>query len=86
MTVLDSFVLMNIDPGREDTTCAHRDVSVPHVAIGATARTTERIFASGNERTPIIFSNWGVKDAGYKQNAADKLGFTLELMKREHGR
>jgi hypothetical protein len=77
---LCSFVLMNIGPGREDITCLHRDVSVPHVSIGATAHTAERIFASGNERTSLIVSRMGAKDVGYKLNAPDKLGSTLELM------
>jgi hypothetical protein len=76
----NSFVLMKNGPGRENITCSHRDGSVLYISIGATAHTAERIFASGNERTSLIFSNMGAKDVGYKMNALDKLGSTLELM------
>lgn len=53
---------------------------MPHVTIGATARNSERIFASGNERTVGILPDWGVTDAGYKLYAADKFAALVELM------
>jgi hypothetical protein len=73
-------ILYNSGPGREDYTCNHRDVSVPHAVIGSTPRATERIFASGNERVRISFTDGGVKDAGMKLRSTDKLGAVLEFM------
>jgi hypothetical protein len=73
-------VLFNVGPGREDFPCSDRDVSVPHVTIGATARNSERIFASGNERSHGIWPEWNVTDAGYKLQTADKFAALVELM------
>lgn len=73
-------VLFNVGPGREDPPCAHRDVSLPHATISATPRNSERIFASGNERSRADFAGWGVKDAGYKLQSADKFAALVELM------
>lgn len=73
-------VLFNVGPGRQDYPCSDRDVSVPHVTIGATARNSERIFASGNERTVGVIPQWGVKDAGYKLLGTDKFAALVELM------
>jgi hypothetical protein len=75
-----SIALYNVGPGREDPTCSHRDVSVPHSSIGSTPRNSERIFASGNERTVASFPEWGVKDAGYKIRKEDKFAASIELM------
>jgi hypothetical protein len=82
-------VLFNVGPGREDYPCSGRDVSVPHVSIGATARTSERIFASGNERTAGIMPEWNVTDAGYKFVGTDKLAarkWNSDLMIRRYVR
>jgi hypothetical protein len=75
-----SMVLFNVGPGREDPPCSGRDISLPHATIGATPRNSERIFASGNERTRADFAGWGVKDAGYKLQPADKFAALVELM------
>ncbi|KAF2401129.1 hypothetical protein EJ06DRAFT_581331 [Trichodelitschia bisporula] len=77
---LHHMVLFNVGPGREDPPCAQRDVSLPHVSIGATSRNSERIFASGNERSEGIIPNWGIKDTGYKLQPADKFAALVELM------
>ena len=63
-----------------DYTCNHRDISVPHAVVGRTPRNSERIFASGNERTNIIFPDAGVKDAGIKLRKTDQFGAVLEFM------
>jgi len=73
-------VFFNAGPGREDPTCMDKEISVPHVTTGATARSSERFFASGNERTPGIFPEWGVKDAGYKIKSTDRFAALVELM------
>jgi hypothetical protein len=73
-------ILFNVGPGREDLTCSHRDVSLPHAVAGATPRNSERIFASGNERTEAILPNMGVMDAGYKLKSSDKFNLVLEFM------
>ncbi|KAF2672376.1 hypothetical protein BT63DRAFT_452881 [Microthyrium microscopicum] len=77
---LHHMVLFNNGPGREDPPCANRDVSVPHVTVGATSHSSERIFASGNERTVGVWPDWGVKDAGYKLKKEDKFAALVELM------
>jgi hypothetical protein len=77
---LHHMVVFNIGPGLEDYTCSHRDISVPHATVGATPRNSERIFASGNERTQSIFPDWGVKDAGYKVRPTDKFAALVEIM------
>jgi hypothetical protein len=73
-------VLFNVGAGRVDATCGDLDISLPHATIGATPRNSERLFAAGNERSPAIFPDWGVKDAGYKLNQGDKLAALIELM------
>jgi hypothetical protein len=73
-------VLFNRGPGREDLPCSDRDISVPHSTIGATPRNSERIFASGNERSVASFPAWGVKDAGYKLRKQDTFAALVELM------
>jgi hypothetical protein len=80
LLILSSMILYNQGPGREDLTCNHRDISVPHASIGGTPRDTERIFASGNERSNIVFPNSGVKDAGIKLRSTDKFAAVLEFM------
>jgi hypothetical protein len=77
---LHHLVMFNVGPGREDLTCSHRDVSLPHVSIGATSRNSERFFASGNERTIGIFPDWGVTDVGYKIRSTDSFASLIELM------
>lgn len=73
-------VLINKGEGREDPTCASLDISLPHITVGGTSRNSERIFASGNERSRGVFSEWGVNDVGYKLKKADKFSALVELM------
>jgi hypothetical protein len=73
-------VLINIGPGREDSACSHRDISLPHISIGAKSRNSERFWTSGNERTSANFSEWGATDAGYKLKPTDKFAGIVELM------
>lgn len=73
-------ILFNAGPGRSDETCSSRDISVPHVSIGYTSRNSERIFASGNERSIASFADWGTKDAGYKVQSTDIFAALIELM------
>jgi hypothetical protein len=77
---LHHMVLFNTGPGREDFTCGEKDISLPHAVAGVTPRNSERIFASGNERTVCLFPNWGVHDAGYKLKPTDSFDAVLELM------
>lgn len=67
-------------PGRSDPTCSDRDVSLPHVFVNSTAQASERMFSSGNERTPMSFPANGVEDAGYMMKESDKLHLLIELM------
>jgi hypothetical protein len=55
-------------------------ISGPHMITGSFPRTSERVFASGNERTSIILSQWGINKVGYKINSADKFGLIVDLM------
>jgi hypothetical protein len=64
---------------------SHRDVSLPHSSIGATPRDSERIFASGNERSTASLPEWGVKDAGYKLKKEDSFAASVELMNMNRG-
>jgi hypothetical protein len=77
---LHHMILFTTGPGRQDFTCGEKDVSLPHAVAGTTPRKSERIFASGNERTACIFPEWGVKDAGYKLKSTDSIDAVLELM------
>ncbi|KAF2432732.1 hypothetical protein EJ08DRAFT_658730 [Tothia fuscella] len=77
---LHHLILFNGGPGRVDTTCKSRDVSVPHASVGAVTSNTERIFAAGNERVEGILPNMGVTDAGYKLYDTDRLSALIELM------
>jgi hypothetical protein len=69
-----------VGPTHSDTTCKDRDISVPHVIVGATARTSERLFASGNEKSPLIFPDASVMKVGYKLEAEDSLALLVDLM------
>lgn len=78
---LHHMVLFNVGANRTDYPCSvGRAASVPHYTIGATAQTSERIFASGNERTVGLLPEWGVKDAGYKLKSTDTFAALVELM------
>ena len=73
-------IQFNVGPGRNDPTCAHRDVSLPHAVAGTTPRNSERIFTSGNKRTRLILPEMGVMDAGYKLKPTDTFTFVVEFM------
>jgi len=77
---LHHFVLFNIGPGRKDATCQDFPVSAPHMIVGSTAQGSERIFSSGNERTPAIMPDWEEKNVGYKLKKADKFAMIVDLM------
>jgi hypothetical protein len=47
-------VLFNIGKGLSDATC--RTLGLPHMIVGTTVGNSERIFSSGNERTPVFFN------------------------------
>jgi hypothetical protein len=80
---LHHMLLYNIGEGRSDSTCADRDISVPHVIVGTTAKTSERLFASGNERTPLIFPDASQLKVGYQLNENDKFAMLIDLMNTE---
>jgi hypothetical protein len=48
--------------------------------VGATAKGSERFFASGNERTKVFFPDWNVTDAGYPLRKADRIALIVDLM------
>jgi hypothetical protein len=75
---LHHMVLMNQGQGRSDPTCAGNPFSLPHVAVGASPGNSERIFASGNERTELRAP--AGSNAGYKVNAGDKFNLLVDLM------
>lgn len=73
-------VLFNIGPGREDATCKDSLMSMPHMIVGSTAKGSERLFSSGNERTHAIMPEWNMENVGYKLKAADKFALIVDLM------
>jgi hypothetical protein len=75
---LHHMVLLNQGPGRADPTCAGSALSLPHFAVGTSPANTERIWASGNERSPLPFNLLG--DYGYQVNAADRFHLIVDLM------
>jgi hypothetical protein len=77
---LHHFVLFNQGVGRADTTCKNAPRSLPHIGVGLTPKNSERIFSSGNERSPISFVTSGVTDAGYMVNKEDKFYMVVDLM------
>jgi len=77
---LHHMVMFNKGPGRSDPTCNDFEVSVPHNTVGGTSRSSERFFASGNERSVANFPKWGVKDAGYKIRSTDTFASLVEFM------
>ena len=62
-------LIFTVGKGRKDATCGDRDISLPSVLVGATSQNSERLLASGNERTPILWPAEEIK-AGYKLRAA----------------
>jgi hypothetical protein len=77
---LHHMVLINSGPGRSDPTCDWLPISPPHMIAGAFPKTSERLFASGNERTKVILQNWDFQKVGYKINKRDKFSMIVDLM------
>jgi hypothetical protein len=74
-------VLFNSGPKRFDPTCVGK-TSLPHLLIGSNPGKSERLMASGNERTQTRFNspyNPGEK-LGYYMDAADKFAFIVDFM------
>jgi hypothetical protein len=72
-------LIFTVGKDRKDATCGDRDISLPSVLVGATSQNSERLLASGNERTPILWPAEDIK-AGYKLRAADQLSLVVDLM------
>jgi hypothetical protein len=72
-------LIFTVGKDRKDATCGDRDINLPAVLVGATSQNSERLLASGNERTPIVWPADQIK-AGYKLRAADKLSLIVDLM------
>jgi len=66
--------------GRGDPTCASKSNSLPHWVVGHTASSSERFFASGNERTTVHLFDQNITDAGYKVNTRDSFAMIVDLM------
>ena len=75
---LHHMVLMSQGAGKRDPTCANNAFSLPHFAVGGTGANTERIFASGNERTPVVMPD--NLNYGYPVAAADRFHLLVDLM------
>ncbi|KAF2435222.1 hypothetical protein EJ08DRAFT_730321 [Tothia fuscella] len=74
-------VMFAVGPGRVDATCGNNKASLPHMLIGSGGVGNERMFSSGNERTPALVPQWsGLTNVGYHPKATDKLAFIVDLM------
>jgi hypothetical protein len=74
-------VLFNVGPNRMDPTCVGK-TSLPHLLISSDPGHSERVMASGNERTKTRFNspyNPGEK-LGYYMNPDDKFALILDFM------
>jgi hypothetical protein len=78
--IFGRFVKFVKGPGRQDATCMKPDVSLPHVLIGTTPQTSERMFSAGNERTRLSFPQNGASTAGYMLTPEDKMHLIVDLM------
>jgi len=65
-------------PTRWDPTC-YGWPSGPHLGIGGTASTSERMMASGNERAFLDYST-NPTGSGYHLNGQDKFAYLVDLM------
>jgi hypothetical protein len=74
-------VMFTVGPGRTDATCLNNRGSLPHLLVGSTSQGSERMFSSGNERTPALVPQWsGLTNVGYHLKSTDKLAFIVDLM------
>jgi hypothetical protein len=58
----------------------HRDINLPHIGVGTTARNSERFGSAGNERTPLSSPQRGAPKAGYMVDKEDKFHMIMDLM------
>ena len=84
--VLDStnslqIVLLNSN-NKGDPTCSSRMNSLPHWVVGFSAATSERFFASGNERTTVRLFDHNITDAGYKVSRSDTFAMVRQFALR----
>jgi hypothetical protein len=76
---LHHMVIINKGKSLKDATCASNPISLPHIDVGASARNSERFFASGNERTATdMTAEWA--KAGYYVSKEDQFSYIIELM------
>jgi hypothetical protein len=71
-----------VGPGRWDPTCYDNEGSLPHRAIASTPRNSQRIFASGNERTAADLTPYitAGKKTGLFIRKTDELRNIVDLM------
>lgn len=72
-------VLVAIGPGRSDITCSQYDISIPHMGVNSTPNASERFFAIGNERIPLVFPDLGHDDVGYRLGQQDRIAAIIDL-------
>jgi hypothetical protein len=77
-------VLLSAGSTRSDPTCIDKQVSLPHSSIKSDAKHSERIWASGNERTKVDLPEWGVNNAGYHVRPEDRFSAILDFMNDSH--
>jgi len=82
---LHHMVLFNIGKNTGDATC--RSLGLPHMIVGTTVAGSERIFSSGNERTPVFFNPpWmNSTNVGYPVFPNDRFGLITDLMNMNPG-
>jgi hypothetical protein len=75
-------VALTLGPNRWDPTCIGNDDSLPHLVVGTNPSQSERLFASGNERTPLDISKLTIngKKAGYFIGKEDHFRFIVDMM------
>jgi hypothetical protein len=66
-------------PGRWDATCLGK-FSLPHLGIGSTPASSERVFSSGNERSQFSATLNDTIKAGYYFKPTDQFEFLVDLM------
>jgi hypothetical protein len=78
---LHHMVLFNSGPNRFDPTCVGR-TSLPHLLVSSSPAKSERLMASGNERTTTRFNSPynPTEKLGYYMNSEDKFSFIVDFM------
>jgi hypothetical protein len=77
---LHHMVMFNEGPGRWDATCRDAPISLPHTGVQTSAKKSERMFASGNERTTFSTTLNETVKAGYYLKPTDKMHMIIDLM------